>query len=117
MRKDQGIQNMKQEWLRTLLYNYAYEARDGCIVELGTYQGTGAAILARGAKEGLGAPVYTIDDYKDKENWIKKPYKNEDKEIFIRKIKTGKLEVKLIQLDFHAASQQFNLPEIKCQHS
>jgi len=45
------------------LFELGKAARDGCIVELGTYHGAGATALGMGTQAGNACDVYTVDDY------------------------------------------------------
>jgi hypothetical protein len=111
VRKDQGVQAVShQQWLRDKLFDLASEVQEGCIVELGTFHGTGTIVLARGARAGYGAPVYTIDDYVNKQGWIGEPYRAEDKQIFRDRIKMARVEVTLIQKEVHEAALGWHEP-------
>jgi hypothetical protein len=95
---------MSQQWLRDKLFDLASEVQEGCIVELGTYHGAGTILLARGARAGYGAQIYTVDDYTEKRGWINEPYVPKDKWIFKKNMRDAKVEVTLIQKDIHEAA-------------
>lgn len=99
-----------QQWLRDKLFNLASEVENGCIVELGTFHGAGTIVLARGARAGYGAPVYTIDDYIEKRGWIGEPYGPKDKAVFRKNIREAGVHVTLIQKDHHEAARFWNEP-------
>jgi FkbM family methyltransferase len=46
-----------------LLYELASAVDRGAIVEIGSYRGRSTAALARGSKDGAGAPVYAIEPH------------------------------------------------------
>jgi hypothetical protein len=48
-----------------LLYELARDAKEGCIVEIGSYRGRSTIALARGSKAGHKLPVYAIDPHED----------------------------------------------------
>ena len=52
------------------------------IIEIGTYHGLGTIALALGARDGLGAHVYTVDPFVDYTGWIGDHYDEEDLIIF-----------------------------------
>ncbi len=52
VRKTQGYINFAEA---ELLYRLAFGARDGCIVEVGSYRGRSTVALARGSLDGDGA--------------------------------------------------------------
>jgi predicted O-methyltransferase YrrM len=47
-----------------LLYCLAKEARNGCIIETGSYRGRSSVFLGRGSLDGAKLPVYAIDPHK-----------------------------------------------------
>jgi hypothetical protein len=58
--------NQAEGWLfpaeKTLLYSLAQGVpRDGAIVELGSWMGRSAIMLAKGSMAGCGAPVFAVD--------------------------------------------------------
>jgi len=57
-----------------LLYRYARDARDGCIIELGAHRGHGTIALALGAMAGGGAKVYAIDKWEKMKGWAGEEY-------------------------------------------
>ena len=98
---------MSQRWLRDKLFELASEVREGCIVELGTFHGTGTILLARGARAGYSALVYTVDDYIAKSGWINEPYGPSDKEIFKDRIRMARVNILLINKSFHEAAHHW----------
>jgi predicted O-methyltransferase YrrM len=46
-----------------MLYNFAREARGGCIVEVGSYRGRSAVALGKGSLDGHRVPVYAIEPH------------------------------------------------------
>ena len=96
MRKDKGIQTMSQTWLRNKMFDLASEVQEGCIVELGTFQGNGAILLARGARAGYGAQVYTIDDFRYRRGWIGERYGPKNMQIFKDRVRLARVNVILI---------------------
>ena len=99
-----------QQWLRDKLFDLASEVDNGCIVELGAYRGAGTIILARGARVGHGAHVYTVDDYTAIGKWNREFYGRDNKEIFRNNIKNAKVEVQLIDKTFDAAALDWHEP-------
>jgi hypothetical protein len=99
-----------QGWLRDKLFDLASEVQEGCIVELGAFHGAGTIRLARGARAGYGAQVYTIDDYTAIGNWFGKLYKKGGKEIFRKNIREANVEVQLISKTFDAAVLSWHEP-------
>ena len=99
-----------QEWARDMLFDMASETTVGCIVELGAFHGRGSIILARGARAGSGATVYTVDDYTQKTGWYGEFYGPLDKDIFRANIRKADVVVTLIQNTFHKAAQQWTEP-------
>ena len=53
-----GLISEEEAWL---LYSLAAGARDGCVVEIGSYRGRSTVALALGARAGNGGPVYAVD--------------------------------------------------------
>jgi len=73
-------------WHKVLaLYTLARESVNP-IIELGTYHGCGTIALALGSRDGLGAPVYTIDPFQDYTGWIGDHYSPSDLDIFTANI-------------------------------
>ena len=99
-----------QQWLRDKLFDLASEVQEGCIVELGTFQGTGAILLARGARAGCGAQVYTIDDFRYRRGWIGEPYGPKNMEIFKDKARLARVHIILIKKSHHSAARKWNEP-------
>ena len=99
-----------QQWLRDKLFDLASEVQEGCIVELGAYHGAGTILLARGARAGYGAPVYTIDDYTAIGKWNGEFYSRDEREIFRNNIQNAKVEVQLINKTFDAAALDWHEP-------
>ena len=96
-----------QQWLRDKLFDLASEVQKGCIVELGAFHGEGTILLARGARAGHGAPVYTVDDYTPKSGWINEPYSPSDKQIFKDRIRMARVNIMLINKSFHEAAHHW----------
>jgi predicted O-methyltransferase YrrM len=49
----------------SLLYNFAKQISDGCIVEVGSYRGRSAVALGRGSLDGNRVPVYAIEPHEE----------------------------------------------------
>ncbi len=96
-----------QPWVRDKLFELASEVQEGCIVELGAFHGTGTILLARGARAGHGAQVYTIDDYTAKRGWVGEPYDPEDLAIFKDRIRLARVPIILIKKSFHEAAHHW----------
>ena len=96
-----------QQWVRDKLFDLASEVQEGCIVELGAFHGNGTILLARGARAGYGALVYTVDDYTAKRGWINEPYVPEDMEIFKDRIRMARVNILLINKSFHEAAHHW----------
>lgn len=77
------------------LFELGRQARDGAIVELGTYHGNGAIALAWGTRKGFKCPVHTVDPYTPNHGWVGEPYVPEDEEIFTQNIKRANATVTL----------------------
>ena len=101
---------MSQRWLRDKLFDLASEVQKGCIVELGTFHGAGTILLARGARAGYGAHVFTVDDYVAKTGWIGEHYVPEDKQIFKDRIRMARVQVTLINKALHEAANNWYEP-------
>ena len=99
-----------QEWLRNKLFELASEVQEGCIVELGTFQGNGAILLARGARAGYGAQVYTIDDYRYRRGWIGERYGPKNMAIFKDRVRLAQVHVILIKKSHHSAARTWSEP-------
>ena len=96
--------------LAELLFSLAADVREGCIVELGTYLGAGAIVLARGAASGYGAKVYTIDDYIQRRGCLGGTYKPSDKEKFEANVAEAGVDVTLIHKNHLDAAQEWIEP-------
>lgn len=99
-----------QKWFSDKLFDLASEVQEGCIVELGTEHGTGTILLARGARAGYGAQVYTVDDYTAKKGWVGELYGPGDLKIFKYKIKMARVSIILIKKSFHEAAHHWHQP-------
>ena len=97
-------------WFGDMLFGLAEETTSNCIVELGTFHGRGTILLARGARAGNGAKVYTIDDYTQKRGWTEEFYGPLDKEIFKANIRKAGVEVTLINKEISEAAQNWTEP-------
>jgi len=97
-------------WFEDMLFDLASETTSGCIVELGTFHGSRTIVLARGARAGNGATVYTIDDYTQKTGWIGEFYGPLDKEIFKANIRKAGVVVTLINKEISEAAQSWTEP-------
>jgi len=49
----------------SLLYDFAKQISDGCIVEVGSYRGRSAVALGRGSLDGNQVPVYSIEPHEE----------------------------------------------------
>lgn len=58
-----AVDGLLSEAEAQLLFDLAAGARDGCIVEIGTFHGKSTVALALGARAGSGARVYAIDPF------------------------------------------------------
>jgi len=77
-----------------MLYNLAKNVEKGVIVELGTHHGYGAIALAFGTRAGHNRPVYTVDDYVGRKDWIRTKYPPSDYNTFQNNIAaTGTTEI------------------------
>jgi predicted O-methyltransferase YrrM len=111
IRAFQRIPDPGQGWLGDLLFELASETKTGCIVELGAYHGRGTISLARGARVGHGARVYTIDDFAHrKEPFGTRYYGPPDKEVFRANIKRADVDVTLINKDISEAAKTWKEP-------
>ena len=79
----------------TPLYHYAKEVKRGAIVDLGTWRGGSAIVMALGTRAGAGLKVYTVDSYVERTEH----YGPEDKEVFLRNVVAAGVDVKLIEMD------------------
>lgn len=68
------------------LFQLAHQAKGGCIVELGAYQGNGAICLTWGTEKGHGCPVYTVDDYVERDGFVGEHYGMADYELFLSNV-------------------------------
>ena len=91
-------------------YVLASQAKNGCIVELGTFRGLGAISLALGANDGFGAQVFTIDDRIPKQGWAGEPYTSEDERYCMQNIKTAGVSVKTIVGDSIEIAESWDEP-------
>lgn len=98
------------QWLQKKRFDLASETKEGCIVELGSFRGRGTIVLARGARAGYGAHVYTIDDYTTKRGWANEPYGPKDKAIFIDNLRWAEVTATLIHKDVHEAAHDWDEP-------
>jgi hypothetical protein len=98
---------VNQQWLRDKLFDLASEVQEGCIVELGAFHGNGTILLARGARAGYGAQVYTVDDYTAKRGWVNESYVPEDLSIFKDRIRMARVPIILIKKSFHEAAHHW----------
>lgn len=48
-----------------LLYTFAKNAKEGCIVEIGSARGRSTAALALGSQQGTNVPVYAIEPHEE----------------------------------------------------
>ena len=101
---------MSQQWLRDKLFDLASEVQEGCIVELGTFHGAGAILLAQGARAGYGAQVYTIDDFMSRQGWIGEHYGPKDRAVFRSNVRDAGVHVTHIQQDHRATANRWNEP-------
>ena len=85
-----------------VLYNLAKKAKDGVIVELGTYWGYGGIALAFGSQDGDKIQIYTIDDYTEKRGWASEQYGPYDRDVFYRNRRKSGLEEKIIHIQQEA---------------
>ena len=46
-----------------LLYRLAKKARNGCILEIGSYRGRSTVFLGKGSLDGAGVPVFAVDPH------------------------------------------------------
>lgn len=65
--EDLDVVERVEGWLAreeaALLYALARAARDGCIVEVGSYRGRSTVALALGTRAGAGRPVYAFEPH------------------------------------------------------
>ena len=101
---------MNRERFDELLFLYAADVREGCVVELGTYLGKGSISMAKGALSGYGAMVYTIDDYIGRSGCLGGSYSPSDKVRFEENVAEAGVDVTLIHKNHLDAVQDWNEP-------
>jgi hypothetical protein len=89
------------------LYRLASQVREGVIIELGAYQGNGAISLASGAPL---CPVYTVDDYNHRIDWMGNEPGGEDREILHGNIEESGLPIVHLDKSVSAALKDWRLP-------
>lgn len=67
-----------------LLYGLAHDVKEGCILEVGSYQGRSTVALAMGAASGAGAPVYAIEPHEPFHALLGSTFGPEDRGEFFR---------------------------------
>lgn len=68
------------------LRRLASEAREGCIVEIGSYHGRSTIALAQGARDGAGLRVYSVDPYVPFRGPLGAEFGPRDKVAFMRNV-------------------------------
>lgn len=91
----------------TPLYHYAKEAEGGAIVDLGTWQGGSAIVMALGTRVGAGLKVYTVDSYL--RHTEHEHYGPQSKEIFLRNVAAANVDIELIEMDVDDAAAKHEL--------
>jgi len=67
-----------------ILFDLAWDALPGHIVEVGTGDGFGTVSLALGTRaSGKGSPVYTVDPHEECRGWANEPYGPADRAVFL----------------------------------
>lgn len=92
------------------LYHLAWAARDGAIVELGTYHGCGAISLYYGTRAGANLPVYTVDDYVPRHGWAGEPYGPNDQAIFYENLAAARARVQLVKGNVRQVPSEWTQP-------
>jgi MMP 1-O-methyltransferase len=94
------------------LYELARQARTGCIVEIGAYQGRSTVALALGAKSGAGTPVYVIEPHEVFEGVLGGRFGPGDRVAFFHNmLEYGVVEqVRLVNLSSEVVAPGWTLP-------
>ena len=61
-KRTQGMTSLKEV---SLLYELAKQAKNGCIVEVGSYRGRSTVALGRGSMDGNQVPVFAIEPHEE----------------------------------------------------
>ena len=101
---------MNRERFDELLFLYAADVREGCVVELGTHLGRGSISMAKGALAGYGAMVYTIDEYLGRSGCLGGSYSSDDRVRFEENVAEAGVDVTLIHKNHLDAVQDWNEP-------
>ncbi len=118
----QGVKNLRQFFKRTqgmtsfkevsLLYELAREARNGCIVEVGSYRGRSTVALGLGSMDGNRVPVFAIEPHEDFRGVLGGKFGPEDRGAFFRTmLDTACYQVvRLINLSSEVVAAQWTKP-------
>jgi hypothetical protein len=95
-----------------LLYTYAKNVKEGCIVEIGSARGRSTAALALGSQEGSNVPVYAIEPHEEFVGVKGGEFGPQDRvEFFKNMLRVGCVEtVRLINLRSQEVAQCWNKP-------
>lgn len=93
-----------------LLYEMARDAEGGVIVELGSFKGTGTIVLCRGAKDGNGVDVFSVDDFEFRTGWIGEMYGSANEELWHNALKDAGFKAFQVKAAFHMAAKMWKLP-------
>ncbi len=98
--------------LKKLFLLAAFSAKDGVIVELGTWHAAGTIALALGSKVGNNLPVYTVDTYTYRVGWASEVYTQADKDVAVSMVFKAGVDdiVTFVQMDTDKALSKWKLP-------
>jgi predicted O-methyltransferase YrrM len=94
-----------------LLYRYAKDIREGCIVEVGSYRGRSTAAISMGAAHGFDPPVFAIEPHEPFQNVLGGSFGPADRAAFYRTmLRTGSYKnVRLVNVSSEIVSEGWTL--------
>jgi hypothetical protein len=108
-KRTQGMTSFKEV---SLLYELAREAKDGCIVEVGSYRGRSTVALGLGSMDGNRVPVFAIDPHEEFRGVLGGQFGPEDRGAFFRAmLDTACYQVvRLVNLSSEAVAARWTKP-------
>ena len=104
------IDGMTSEEELSYLHKLASTAKDGCIIEVGSYRGRSTAAIALGAKNGSNSPVFAIEPHEIFEGVLGGNFGPPDRKAFyLAMLNSGGFEnVRLINLSSEQVTPGWN---------
>lgn len=108
-KRTQGMTSFKEV---SLLYELAKQARNGCIVEVGSYRGRSTVALGLGSMHGNRVPVFAIEPHEDFRGVLGGQFGPEDRGAFFQAmLDTACYQVvRLVNLSSEVVAAQWTKP-------